>query len=533
MNLIRRTQIGIFCLLLFSTAYFYQPVENENAFSRFCLVSSVVDFGSLDINHYRSYTVDTAVYGGNTYTSKAIGAPYLAIPVYWFLRHCTPLRHDGALSVRTRIICVLLTTCVPYAISGVVLFSLLLAMGAPTRNAFLCVVGYAFGTIAWNYGSSLSGHQIAASCALMSFAILYFHSKNRSADESSLPWLGAGILTYLAGLADYTALYLAGLLTLYAMAKARNYRQRIAFVVGAILMLLMLASYNSQCFGSPWAMSYNNLDSLQFKEGSKHGFFGISIPRLDVFLKLLMSPARGAFFIMPILLLSLPGFQNMLDIVRRRNRQMPSLGLLECVFIMTAVIGYFSINAGYFVWHGGWTFGPRHLVAMLPFLAIPMAFGIDRKWFLPLFALSFLQVALAQIAISYPPEAIANPIVECMIPLFRYGYMPENLGMMCNLQGAMSLLPFFLILILGIWFFCPKDEICESPLPSAKRFWRPIYVCIGLIIVASLTYVRSPDFRAVHELNALLLRNGAFCLDNESLAQAAREEMNLAGNQQK
>jgi hypothetical protein len=43
------------------------------------------------------------------------------------------------------------------------------------------------------------------------------------------------------------------------------------------------------------------------------------------------------------------------------------------VIAAAALIGW-AINAGYFYWHGGYSTGPRHLVAILPLIAVSLAF---------------------------------------------------------------------------------------------------------------------------------------------------------------
>lgn len=42
--------------------------------------------------------------------------------------------------------------------------------------------------------------------------------------------------------------------------------------------------------------------------------------------------------------------------------------------VAAAVLIGFAINAGYYYWNGGYSTGPRHLVAYLPLLALGLAF---------------------------------------------------------------------------------------------------------------------------------------------------------------
>ena len=68
------------------------------------------------------------------------------------------------------------------------------------------------------------------------------------------------------------------------------------------------------------------------------------------------------------------------------------------------------------------------MVCVLPFLAFPMAFALDRLRSLPLWTLSLLQILAAQAVMPHTPSCIENPIVECLLPLLHYGYWADNLG---------------------------------------------------------------------------------------------------------
>ncbi len=520
MKTARHVELGLFVLLLFSSVYFFHPIELDNTFSRFCLVSGIVDYGTLDINMYQAGTQDKSIVGGNVYSNKAIGASYLAVPVYWFLRHCTPARDDAALSARTRYFCRVITTSLLHALSGVVFYRLLLAMGAQAMNAYLSVLAYAFGTIAWIHATLFSGHQIAASCSLFSFAAIWFYSRQEKS-AGVLRWLAAGILAYLAGLSDFTAFFIAGLLTLYAMFKARNVSARGAFLVGAVMVIAVLAAYNTACFGNPWSLSYAHNATEIFREGSKRGFCGVGLPDAKALFALLYSPSRGLFFTMPVLLLSLAGFWNMW------RKPAKNVGRLECLVILAAVTGTLLISAGFYAWHGGWTFGPRYMVPMLPFMVLPMAFAMDRPWLGILGALSFCQVGFAQAVMPHPAHTIANPIVESMVPLFRYGFMTNNSGLSAGLEGAWSLAPFLLLILLVAWQARPDET--EKLSSSNGKTWRTIYTGACLAIFIALATVHSPEPWRPHKFNAKILRECAISFQGseEKRALAEAEETRL------
>jgi hypothetical protein len=528
----RRAELGLFFLLLMSTASFHHPVEYDNTSSRYYLVSAIVDYGRLDIDMYADKTIDTAVVGAHTYSNKAIGAPLLALPVYWALRHWGPGRDEAPLSPRAEYLCRLLTTSLPFALAGIVLYRLLLAMGAPAPHAFATVLAYAFGTIAWVHATMFSGHQMAANFALMSFAAIWFRSRRKPGTgwAGLSGWIGAGLLAGFAALADYTAIYLAAVLAVYAWTRTGRTGVRAAFLAGGSVPALMLALYNTACFGHPWSFSYAHLGYGEFAAGAQQGFLGVSLPDIGALGALLASCSRGLFFIMPVLLLSLAGFARVMRPPRRKKGHpaapASSLVRADLMTIAAIVAGYLLINSGFYGWHGGWTFGPRYLVPMLPFLVMPMAFAIDRVWYPILFLCSAGQVGFAALAMPHTPEEISNPIVECIVPLARDGYIALNPGMWFGLHGPLSLLPWLLAAIGLAWVSWPafgKDR------PSRTGGdWRGLYALATIGIVISLAVVRTPPAVDLHLYRSRLLGNAADVLKSEALLQAATREYALS-----
>lgn len=511
------TRSGLFFALLFSAAYFHHPVEYDSTNSRYFLLSAVVDDRRLDIERFKDQTIDVSVSDGRVYSNKAIGASLLAAPVYWTLRSLTPLRRDAPLSSRARYLCRLVTTSLPHALLGAVMFQLLLGMGAAPRDAFYTVLAYAFGTIAWLHASLFSGHQLAASMSFLSFALIWFLSRAGNGG-GGLGWFAAGLLAGTAALCDYTAAALAATLACYALKKSASLARTLLFLLGTAAAVLPLGLYNAACFGHPLSLSYAHLPPGEWGGGASRGIFGVGPARLGVVASLLASPSRGLFFIMPVLLLSLPGFQAWF----RRTSRDPRLRW-DPWAAAAAVCAYLAINAGYFGWHGGWTFGPRYLVPMIPFLALPMAFALDRPWLPPLLLLSFLQVLAAQAVLPHAPDVVRNPILECILPLFRYGYLADNPGLRMGMKNSWSLLPFFAALVPLLWAIRPDHDApaVSRPAEAARRGWRWLYAGACLGIPLALALARSPSAALVHRCNAHLLGNAAHALSSVPLARAA------------
>ncbi len=141
---------------------------------------------------------------------------------------------------------------------------------------------------------------------------------------------------------------------------------------------------------------------------------------------------------------------------------------------------YLLLNASYFYWDGGWSYGPRQLSPGLPFLAIGLAPLWDnwrRAGRAVLVAGWIWGVALSLIAVSttaQPPSSVKAPVRELLWPAFRDGdlslnhqtfvhgtaqadqlrggsipHAAWNLGEVAGLHGHLSLVPLGVIWVVA------------------------------------------------------------------------------------
>ncbi|MBI5629415.1 MAG: hypothetical protein HY921_00875 [Elusimicrobia bacterium] len=498
-------------LLLLAAGAFYQPVEYDNTKSRLILLSSIVDQGTLSIDPQRQYTLDKAEARGHYYSNKAIGAPLLAVPVYWALRH-TVLKPVSTLPDPTiladpvaKYLVRLIVVSLPFALFGVFLRRFLVRAGAAPKQALAAVLAYGLGSIALNHASLFSGHELAGIFCFLSFALIAQGGSGFAAG------LGAG----LGALCDYTGLFTALILLAYALVRLPSRRSKGGFLQGAALCAILQGAYNHICFGHFWSFPYSHLEQGPFGPQVARGLFGVTLPRWEILRALLFSPSRGLLFVSPIFLYSIMG---LVHFWRRRD-------LRSEFWTCGAIIaGTLLLNASYFGWHGGWTYGPRYLVGALPFLCLPLALAVDiSPCFWALAGLSFLQVSCAQIALPHAPQEIRNPIIELFIPLWKYGYGAATPFGSAN-WGA--------ILILGscsaLGVFLVNREKGGAIMESHPFFRKICWSWAGLILL-SLATLRSPDPKAVHRYRGILLYDGALCLRSVPILRAAERELALAG----
>ena len=448
-----RAELFLFLLFLFAGSFFYYTVDYDNTSSRLFTVSAAVDFGVFHIDPYAPMTADKSLGEGHIYSNKAIGASLLAIPVYRVLKSIHPWRDSPPLTKGLRYGIRLVTTTFPFAVLGVILFSSARSLGAPPIRCILAACSYGFGSIAFIHAGLFSGHGIAAAFSFFSFAGLMSLKKSAEVGRSGfLLGLSAGI----AALADYTAMWISGLLLVYAFCSPIGRRNKIGFLLGGLVCTSLLALYNWKCFGSPVSFSYAHQVTEPFAEGSRHGFLGIGLPDWGAVLSLLGSPGRGLFFIMPVFLLSLSGIGRMVKNPEFR---------VEGILITSVALGYVLMIGGFYGWHGGWTFGPRYFVPVLPFLALSMVFSNWKS--IPVIVCLVVSIAQVQIvAMSLPhcPEPIQNPLPELVIPAIREGYLAETWPGWLGVPYPLAIFLYFgvcAILFVGAW-----TSVCQVSSPA-------------------------------------------------------------------
>jgi hypothetical protein len=419
-------------LFLFSVYLLtYSPrFHSSDGLAMFATAESLARRGEWDIDQIRWMGLQQGTFGldGHLYSRKGAGVSVLALPLAWL-----GLTIPGWGTATTALVFNALVT----AATAVVLVRYLQALGYDDRVALTAGLTFGLATLAWPYAKTFFSDPLAALClTVAALGLLHFRDTGRSINT-----FGAGLALAVAIATRYANVVLIpffGLLLLkYQIANqqisksanqqisklpnhkspipdglpasphrpagagqgAGNLRAWVAFGMPLIAIASAIAYYNVTRYGNPLNTGY--LPQENFSGILWQGIAGLMI-----------SPGRGLFLYAPVLLIMLPAIPSFF----RRHRA-------EAALAGTIILIHLLLYGKWFMWHGGYAWGPRFMVPTLPFFVIGMAPVIEwaresiwwRRGFLMLASLSgVIQI----LGLSVHFEFFQNRLLDTGLPLF-------------------------------------------------------------------------------------------------------------------
>ena len=239
------------------------------------------------------------------------------------------------------------------------------------------------GTLILPFSTLFFSHVMSATLAFAAFALLW---RERAGPERLVWVASAGLLAGFAITSEYPLGLAAVILGIYAM--RRSLRRGAAYAAGVAAGVAPLVAYNVWAFGSPTHFSYTGAVAIQGDTGhdvvglNDGGFFGIDAPDFQIAVDLLFAN-KGLLTLAPVLGLALVG----IVLLHRRGLR------AEAYVIGALFLAYLTYNSGYWLPFGGGSPGPRFLIPVLPFLAVPLALAW-RRWPATAFALAAVSCLL-------------------------------------------------------------------------------------------------------------------------------------------
>ena len=452
-----RVELLLFVLLCTTYAYFYQSTGDNEA-ARFDQIRTLLEDRTLAINKHWWNTADVIHYqkdgSDHIYPNKAPGTSLLsAVPfgvlstilgifraaglpewIYWhLLTYLTVVFTVGLLS----------------ALAAVAIYRVLIRITSDAYFSALTVLAIWLGTIAFPFSTLFFSHQLAAALLAIAFCLLFTFGGDQILPRrrASAKLCAAGLLMGFGVTTEYPTALLVVLLSIYAVWVTYRHKFPLkqnaillgACAVGLLVGVSALLLYNVAAFGKAFYIPYEAYSSAgsYFYSTYSHGWMGLRWLGFRHFLHALASitiyPPIGLLYIgtqdwrvyacNPVLWLCIPGLAIMIW-----KRAFRAEGVLITAMASAYILFITSYGTSIYDWSGASYLGPRHIIPLLPFLALPLYFGAHKLRFLfyPLLAISVFYMLLATATdprVSFPFEI---PARDFLLPNYLRGKLAQN-----------------------------------------------------------------------------------------------------------
>ena len=367
-NILSRSIAITFSLLVALYVIFFKVYDERdpryvspNERPRFFLAHALAERCSVEVTpevRRFGWSVDMAQRGDRYYSDKPIFQSLLAAPVVAVYRTVTgnAIREANALWL------IKATTLVPFAILLFWIFYGAVFSFSRSIPFALCSAWALFaGTPVSTYFTVFFSHSVSAT---LLFAFFLLIRRIITEPEQRL-LLGGGLIAGVLFLTEYQTAVPLGILSLYLFIMLPERRRFLFFIAGTLPLALIFITYNMAAFETPITFGVVHEGHEDFRAMHERGLFGIGIPNGWVLLDLLFSLKMGIFTLSPFLFFSTAG-------IYRRWQENRS----ETVTLLAIITTYFLMVSSLANPHGGWAFGARYLVPVVPFLALFAAYGM-------------------------------------------------------------------------------------------------------------------------------------------------------------
>lgn len=433
---------------------------SANELTRWATAASLVEKSSFEISWTEDLigkNVDTARVGDKIYSNKPPGTAVLAAPFYALTRLFTGAPDASNIRISWFVMRFFLST----------LPLLFLALWLYNRDSDeISLAALLFATPLFVYSLLFFSHVLVAVLLYFAFRLLYDTERVFLRN-----CIAGGFLCGLAVTCEFPAIVPVAVFGggLFFADRRNRFQNLSAFAIGGLPFAILLLIYNYAVFGSPFALSYAYESFPEWAEVAGQGVFGIGFPTLSNIYLLLFSPARGLFFYAPILFLPLVAFFTSRERKSVRHR-------VKIAAIVISVL----VMCGHGAAHGGWAFGARYLVFIIPLMLDAFfdgeIFEFSNVWQGALFTISFLLCTIPILTFPFAPPEFKYPHNNFWGKfLFEENWFTPNLA---NVFGLSS----------SIWTIIPVTIALVAVLIILRRYARrpprfTIGMFVGLILV--------------------------------------------------
>ncbi len=477
------------------------PATNPNELARIELSVTLAHWAQLDLGPAAAIyglSEDVARRDGRIYSDKAPGLSLTAVPLVWISGPLLPRQNTTDLPAYWPLRH--LVTAMGVTLPSVFLAFLTAFAAAP--NGRLRTTSYAFiiafTTPLWTYASVFFGHAPAAVMVAAAWVLLLRPGVAGALTDPRAAILG-GVAGGFAVTTEYPTVLLVGVIFATLAARRTPVRTLALGATGILIGVAPALVYHQLAFGAPWLTGYAFKAASDFQAIHSSGFLGIKWPTFQALWGILFGAKRGLFFYGPVLFLAPAGLWWT---VKRR-------GWRDIGPLVAAIAVYVLFAAGFVDWEAGWCAAARHLVPVVPLMAILAVWALEilfeNTWGTVLAAVLIAisaTHALLSIALTpfFPPE-FDNPLATLVVPSLADGALAPNL---LSAAAGLHPQPSFVILIIGVTAILGW---AVYHLARGRRLWMPLLLPISIAIaVWGLSWQASKATAEDEAMRAQMLR---------------------------
>lgn len=425
-------------LLFILSAWFVDTDANPNAVSRALPVISILDHQTWAIDAFESLTIDKSKVGDHFYSEKAPFTSLLVIPFDWALEKIKASQNFDQKLSRVLTLGDLFTGILPF-------FGINLLILRKIHQKWL-IFPFLFASFLWAFSGIYFGHLLAAFFLIIAYQALF--EKNKPAWGGF--WLGLGFMT------EYPVALAFPLWGIWLFIKEKTFLKPFKFFLGIFPSFLFIGIYNQMITGSPFKMIYSFVVEEAFAPMKKA--LGFSFPTVEGLYGLILSPSRGLLLFAPACI------WGIYWILKKINSKR-AITLFTHPAFLFFILSLFLFSS-YYMWNGGWTYGPRHLIpayALLCYVFLPWLDLQKPGYFAGVIyaSMGFFPTLMAKLTTISIPDMHQNPIFTFILPQFIKGpwnqnALPERLF---GLSPSLNLLSFFIILFLFLFLLIQNSSL--------------------------------------------------------------------------